>query len=893
MIKKEELDLFKFQEYKVLKAKLLKVKERHPKAPDGHEIEACVNGNIVTLLSSFINEDEDKIWGCLSNTNLLKALSHYLHLEGFFIRNARLPLNKQGAIEMNSNALIKGGGWNQDDFLLLQLFSYVKHLCETKWIAKETLDSFEDKLYRIKLEPGCSRFDVLLIKEIYLLVHAYKIRMAYRSILKVKKPKEHEEQLKGLFEKYFESISPLLEENWSFCIPCGSTDHAVYLMLSKIGKDYHVRIDDSSRKEVTVFITPHDKVKVQGGLINYLEQVAIADTMNHRSAMMSIYNQESRFSSKPKLVYMIAHKNPGYQSRKVLETDHCVYQSFLFNRYYRLADALGVCDILSILTDNDTGYVTKKDEYRKPTSADWDITRTRAQYNPLDVYEVEKMSANPNLFLLSSAVAKVENNHPKKVSPATLPQIKESDFSSHFAEYSTREIVHLINQSKYQEALDALLGKSLKSSYSTDWKLSLLKGICLSRLLKHSEAWDCFLTSEDKIKKRDFSNNLFLFLKALDLLHLVLYYDCSKIYSVDSSGRVFLILQEYRKLYLKNFRIQKLDMAIMHLSKILNSIKNDANAEKLKSGVHIIDKFSIEWVEFYLLYSGYVRKIILLIDAFKIGDDKSGFDLIKSIHEDVANLEKQLELVCENRSYDTDLINALKAFQTECHSIRRVEDHILLNKENSDANSKFIPFFEYPVLYNCELIRDSILIALIKYRDTPQKQIRDCRHDTHHQLLFNQCFIKVGMPYANDFFLEKPYAEYKSLVRMYDNGIKGLGCGTDIFVFYKILFMYLKGFEFLEIRELGYQEDAIDRGIFRYVEDNGFQFVETWVSWFSGHESHLFISNYLLAKFRCESDQRELKLLQCWHRFDNKDLKSELQNYIREKLNYMSDSLTM
>ncbi len=898
MIKKEELSLFKLQDYHVLEAKLLMFKSQHPIALDGQAQEACVNGNIVDLVNNLLNENgEDPIWRCLSDKTLLIALTHYLKLEGVFIRNAQLPLNEQGNINVNSDAVTKGGGWNQEDFLILQLFSYIKILGETKLQSPAVLKNFEDKLHMfrqkagVKEGGGVSALEVLLVREIYLLLHAYLIRLAYSSILKDSNIKDYNERLAILFEQYLERINPLLDQNWTFCIPCGSNEHAVYLMLSKVRNEYHIRIDDSSRREVTTFVTPRDKVKAQGGLINYLVQVSLADAMHYHPAMQILYNQEPRGNKKLKFDHMIEYKNNGYQARELSKTDHCVYQGFLINRYYRF-EALGVVDILYYLIQEELGCVNLQKEYHKPTPVDWFVVQQRSSYQRINLTEFEKFRPTPKLRFFSTSVLKIDTTQSRKapiVHPATQFPIKEYDFTRSFDEYKIRTIVGLINQSKYQDALNDI-NKFSKSKM--DWKLNLLKGLCLSNLLHHREALECYSLSEDKIKARKFCKNLFLFLRAQVFLFDALYVDCVKKYFVDTNGRLYLTENGHQKFYLLKDRTEKLDSAISFFSSVYESLKTDVDSEKLLSGVQVIDNFSIEWVEFYMLYSEYIKDMLLLIDHYKGSDDDENILIIGSIFMKLDKVESLLENVKIYRSNDSKLIDALMSFLTELKFSDRVDGRLKRNKEKPDAYQRFILSYEYPVLYNCEVIRESILFALVNYRKNSQKVVERYRNDTKLQIVFNEIFIKIWTPYANDYFLCRQYNELKSLIKMYYSGILGFRCGNDIFVFFQTLLAYIKGFELLEIREPSYHENAIDRGIFEYVEVYGFTFSEGWGAWVKGHESHEFISKYLIIKFRSESDEREVEILKCWQDFNLLDISSHLKNNIRSELNAIAHEVS-
>jgi tetratricopeptide (TPR) repeat protein len=248
-------------------------------------------------------------------------------------------------VDFDNEKIVKFAGLHQLDYLIYNLYFVLQRY----WNVKSHPLSLEE----LHLDPA--KLALILEEEIQIILNAYHIRRNCEEMVKCRdttQAKEH--KLKYHFMDFIQQIT--YRNNFRYCLPCGSAEHAVYITLLYFRKtnEIIIRIDNSSMEKTTilgkVFIQREKSdqanislnVSIKEGttvLVRYLANAMLQlNERNNDTARREIYNQNQPPS------YAFCSSPNGYIELPRQKAPNCVVEGFRRGMWYRLWQRCGTKD---------------------------------------------------------------------------------------------------------------------------------------------------------------------------------------------------------------------------------------------------------------------------------------------------------------------------------------------------------------------------------------------------------------------------------------------------------------------------------------------------------------------------------------------------------------------
>ena len=299
------------------------------------------------ILQSCIEKTLHLEGGCvntLMDTIRFKAFGQTSGIDGVVTAEGQLPTKRVKItdpedekksleitiVDFNDQKIVKFAGMHQKDYLIYNLY----FLLERYWNVKK-------RPFANQFEVDVRKLLLVLEEEIKIVINAYLVRRDCEEILKSGNVEKLEEYLRELI-----SFIRNTNDGMEYCIPCGSSQHAVYITLLyfKNTQEIVVRIDNSSRENTTLLRNAFIDQKIwqetdvlgatsvaDNSLVEYLCN-AIRQLLqtNTDTAMVEIYNQ-SRAKK-----YSFRSCTNEYKSLSKQTALNCVIEGFRRGMWYRL-----------------------------------------------------------------------------------------------------------------------------------------------------------------------------------------------------------------------------------------------------------------------------------------------------------------------------------------------------------------------------------------------------------------------------------------------------------------------------------------------------------------------------------------------------------------------------
>lgn len=304
------------------------------------------NAAIKICITNLLGLEPDTIDNLMKDN--LKALGQILGIEGYAIKDTTFPHHNQMIVQeeyeqkeylrvrlpdVNNPNVTHFGGWQREKFLLYFLYFMVE--CYTKLRAK----AFENIPAQISKIVNLEK---ILLNEIWIIVNAYKLYKSYKDFSKpldLKSGENKENREKTIKESKI--IEDLLEEiitnnapdEFEYVLPCGSREHAVYIVLLyiKAEQKIYARIDDSSSEDIATFEPYGVDQDSKEKLANYLNTVILQlSKENNSMAMDEIYQRYEED------ITILSEDKSGYPKMSKQTGPNCIVASFMRGMRFRL-----------------------------------------------------------------------------------------------------------------------------------------------------------------------------------------------------------------------------------------------------------------------------------------------------------------------------------------------------------------------------------------------------------------------------------------------------------------------------------------------------------------------------------------------------------------------------